>query len=136
MFVHCCHCTECQRFSGSAFAINATIEMDRLALLAGSSRRYTLPTDPDRSQGTLRCADCGVALWSHHPYLGDAIALVFTGTLDTPQAFAPAAHCFVRSKQAWVTIPDGVPAADEHYDFETTWPKASLERLATILGGG
>ena len=136
MFVHCCHCTECQRFSGSAFAINVPIEMDRLTLLTGLPHRYALPTGSGRSQDILRCAGCGVAMWSHHPDLGEVVALVFAGTLDSPQAFAPAAHCFVRSKQAWVTIPAGVPAADEHYDFETIWPAASLERLVRVLGAG
>jgi hypothetical protein len=31
MFVHCCHCTSCQTETGSAFAINALIESDRVA---------------------------------------------------------------------------------------------------------
>ena len=135
LFVHCCHCTECQRFSGSAFAINAPVEMDRPMLLSGSPRTCALPTGTGRSQDILRCTDCGVALWSHHPDLGPAIALVFIGTLHTPQAFEPGAHCFTRSKQAWVIIPAGVPAAEGHYDFEAVWPQASLERLAKAIGG-
>src|SRR5918999_1187460 len=32
MFVHCCHCRDCQRQTGSAFVINALIETDRMAL--------------------------------------------------------------------------------------------------------
>jgi hypothetical protein len=35
MFVHCCHCRDCQRQTGSAFVINALIETDRILLLAG-----------------------------------------------------------------------------------------------------
>jgi len=35
MFVHCCHCTDCQRQTGSAFVLNALIEADRVELLSG-----------------------------------------------------------------------------------------------------
>ena len=35
MFVHCCHCRDCQRQTGSAFVINALIETDRIALVSG-----------------------------------------------------------------------------------------------------
>jgi hypothetical protein len=33
LFVHCCHCRWCQRETGSAFALNAMIEVDRVTLL-------------------------------------------------------------------------------------------------------
>ncbi|HEX4885361.1 MAG TPA: GFA family protein, partial [Casimicrobiaceae bacterium] len=32
LFVHCCHCRWCQRETGSAFALNAMIETDRVEL--------------------------------------------------------------------------------------------------------
>ena len=38
MFVHCCHCRDCQRQTGSAFVLNALIEADRVELLAGETR--------------------------------------------------------------------------------------------------
>lgn len=133
IFVHCCHCTECQRLSGSAFAINAPIEMDRVVLLTGEPRPQVVPTDTGRTQTILRCADCGVALWSHHPDLGKRIALIFVGTLDNARAFAPAAHCFTRSKHPWVAIPSTVPAAEGHYDSEACWPPESQQRIADAL---
>jgi hypothetical protein len=134
MFVHCCHCTECQRLSGSAFAVNAPIEMDRVMLLAGEPQAQVVPTDTGRTQTILRCADCGVALWSHHPELRESIALIFTGTLNDARAFAPGAHCSTRSKQPWVVLPFGVQAAEGHYDLEACWPPESLKRLAAALG--
>ena len=42
MFVHCCHCLNCQRQTGSAFVINLLIEADRVELLAGEPSRSTL----------------------------------------------------------------------------------------------
>ena len=35
MFVHCCHCRDCQRQTGSAFVLNALIETDRIEILSG-----------------------------------------------------------------------------------------------------
>ena len=40
LFVHCCHCLNCQRQTGSAFVINVLIESDRVELLAGVPERY------------------------------------------------------------------------------------------------
>src|SRR5579864_5797801 len=37
MFVHCCHCRDCQRQTGSAFVLNALIETDRIAILSGTA---------------------------------------------------------------------------------------------------
>ncbi|MCF7220661.1 GFA family protein [Marilutibacter chinensis] len=134
IFVHCCHCTECQRISGSAFAVNAIIEMKRITLLSGDPRACVVPTDTGRTQTLLRCPECGIALWSHHPDLGTRVALVFTGTLDQPGRLTPGAHCFTRSKLPWVVLPSDVPAAEGHYDSEACWPREGQERLGVALG--
>jgi len=49
LFVHCCHCRWCQRESGSAFALNALIEVDRVELLAGDVVPWTRPRTAARA---------------------------------------------------------------------------------------
>ena len=50
MFVHCCHCRDCQRQTGSAFVINALIETDRVKKLSGERRPCpSRPTAADRT---------------------------------------------------------------------------------------
>ena len=45
MFVHCCHCRDCQRQTGSAFVLNALIEADRVdACRAISKAVWCRPT--------------------------------------------------------------------------------------------
>jgi len=44
MFVHCCHCLDCQRQTGSAFVINALIETNRVVLLSGSPESAAVAT--------------------------------------------------------------------------------------------
>ena len=48
MFVHCCHCRDCQRQTGSAFVINALIETDRITILSGEVHPVAVPTDSGR----------------------------------------------------------------------------------------
>ena len=45
LFVHCCHCRWCQRETGSAFALNAMIEADRVVLLAGMPEVVDTPSN-------------------------------------------------------------------------------------------
>ena len=103
IFVNCCHCRQCQKLSGSAFALNAMIEADRIELIEGSARLVF-------ARGEVRCADCSVLLWASHGMFGEAISFVRAGTLDEGEALAPDCHFFVRSTHPWVTLPEGVPA--------------------------
>ena len=50
MVVHCCHCRSCQRESGTAFALNAVIEADRVELLSGEPERINTPSDSGKGQ--------------------------------------------------------------------------------------
>ena len=133
LFVHCCHCRWCQRESGSAFALNAMIETDRLERLAGTPELVDTPSASGRGQKFLRCPTCRIAVWSHYAGAGTAVAFVRVGTLDDPDALPPDVHIFTSSKQPWVVLPAGTPAFAEYYDRDTIWPAASLERRRVLL---
>jgi hypothetical protein len=130
LFVHCCHCLNCQRQTGSAFVINALIEADRVEILAGEPQPVDVPRDDGSMQTIWRCPDCQVALYSR--YTSPHARFVRVGTLDTPSALEPDVHIFTKSKVPWVEIPDGVPAFDVFYDMQELWPAASLERVEAI----
>ena len=66
LFVHCCHCTWCQRETGSAFAVNAMIEASNVELLKGELERTTLPSASGKGQTLSRCPHCGITLWSNY----------------------------------------------------------------------
>lgn len=133
MFVHCCHCHDCQRQTGSAFVLNALIETDRIRLLAGEPMPIGVPTDSGRPHDIYRCPACQTALWSD--YGGrPALRFVRVGTLDDPAALPPDVHIFTRSKLPWVQLPAGVPAFDVYYDTQALWPAESLARRRAILG--
>ncbi|HEX3401815.1 MAG TPA: GFA family protein [Acetobacteraceae bacterium] len=134
MFVHCCHCSDCQRQTGSAFVLNALIEADRNELLSGNPTPYAMPTDSGRPHTVFRCPICGTAVWSEYGGL-KTLRFVRVGTLDNPQALTPDVHIYTRSRQPWITLPADVPAFDAYYDSRKIWPAASLERRRAILPG-
>jgi hypothetical protein len=133
MFVHCCHCRDCQRQTGSAFVINALIETDRVAMLSGDPTPVAMSTDSGRPHKIFRCSDCRTAVWSEYGGLA-ALRFVRVGTLDDPAALPPDVHIYVRSKLPWVTLPKSTPAFDAYYESAKLWPAASPERRRAILG--
>jgi hypothetical protein len=66
IFVHCCHCRDCQRQTGSAFVINALIETDRILIVAGEPVPLMVPTDSGRPHRIFRCPACQIAVWSEY----------------------------------------------------------------------
>lgn len=133
IFVHCCHCLNCQRQTGSAFVINALIETDRIERLAGEPEPVLVPTDSGRPHEIHRCPSCGIAVWSDYGRR-PALRFVRAGTLDDASAIIPDVHIFTRSKLPWVRLPQGVPAFEVYYDLKTLWPAESQERRRAILG--
>lgn len=133
MFVHCCHCRDCQRQTGSAFVINALIETARVTIWQGEIVRSPMPTDSGSPHGIDRCKMCGTAVWSEYGGVAK-LRFVRVGTLDDPTAVTPDVQIYVRSKLPWVPLPSGAPAFDAYYDSKTLWPAASLERRRALFG--
>jgi hypothetical protein len=130
LFVHCCHCLNCQRQTGSAFVINILIEADRVELLSGDPRPVAVSRNGEPDQQMWRCPTCKIAVFSQY---GRAdVHFVRAGTLDDPAAVVPDVHIYTRSKLPWVVLPASVPAFEVFYDTKALWPSASLERLAAL----
>jgi len=136
LFVHCCHCRWCQRETGTAFALNALIESERVEVVHGTPVLVNTPSNSGRGQKIVRCPECRVALWSHYAGAGLALRFVRVGTLDDPDRFPPDIHIFTASKQPWVVLPPQTPAVPEYYDSKRYWPAESLERRRAVLGAG
>ena len=126
IWTHCCHCTWCQRETGSAFAINALVEFDRVEVTAGRPEPLLTPSASGRGQTITRCPDCRVALWS--VYSGPAILFVRAGTLDQRQSVTPDIHIYTSTKLSWVQIPPGARSVPEFYSYRDTWPAKAWER--------
>lgn len=132
LFVHGCHCRWCQRETGSAFAMNAMIEADRVEMLKGEPEMILTPSQSGNGQKIWRCPTCRVAVWSNYSGAGDKVRFVRVGTLDHPDLLPPDIHIFTMSKQPWVQLPPDRPAVEEYYSAKEIWPAASLERYRAL----
>jgi len=134
MFVHCCHCLNCQRHTGSAFVINMLIEASRVEVLSGAPQPVDMPLNGGSPNRIFRCPKCQVAVWSEYGGRSQ-ILFVRAGTLDDPSRVSPDVHIYTRSKLPWVALPASVPSFAVYYDPKTLWPAASQERRKAALGG-
>ena len=133
MFTNCCHCLDCQKQSGGAFAINAMIETARIEMIVGEPAVIEMPSPSGRGHEIHRCPKCEVALWSNYGRR-TWMRFVRVATLDAPHAIKPDAHIFTRSKAPWVTLSDDAPAFEIYYDTPKQWSAESLARLAAAGG--
>ena len=131
IFVNCCHCRQCQRLSGSAFAVNAMIEADRVALIGDADAASGL----ERRHGAIHCSACNTLLWAFHPMFGESILFVRAGTLDESELLPPDAHFFTRSRHPWINLPEGVPCF-ETLPTKVDPPLWSAEATARLKAAG
>jgi hypothetical protein len=130
LFVHCCHCLNCQCQTGSAFVINLLIESKFVELLAADPRPVDVPREEGGPQRIYRCSDCQVAVFSEY---GRAdVRFVRGGTLDYPATVSPDVHIYTRSKVSWLTLPESARTFEAFYDVQAVWPAASLERVRAL----
>ena len=102
-----CHCTECQRATGSAFGMSMVVPREAFQIVSGETRSFKRNAESGGSVECVFCPDCGTRI-THKPSKMPATLNVKPGTLDDPSWLKPALHVWVGSKQPWTPIPDGV----------------------------
>ncbi|MFN7057045.1 GFA family protein [Hyphomonas sp.] len=131
---HCCHCSWCQRETGSAFVINAVIESSEVELLGAPPEIFDTPSLSGRGQLIARCPRCLIAVWSHYPTAREAAAFIRVGTLDDPKAVRPDVHIFRSSAVSWLALTDGKPAFDDYYpDRLAIWGPDAMARWEKLM---
>ena len=128
LIVHACHCRWCQRETGTAHALNALYEADRVTHIAGQPELTVTPSASGKGQTIARCPTCNVAVWSNYPQAGPAVRFVRVGTMDGPEQCPPDIHIFASTKQPRVTLPSDAKVVAEFYDLEKVWSAESMER--------
>ena len=106
-----CHCTRCQRRTGTASSVSGGVVPGSLRVLSGEE----LITDYRPPDGFVKvfCGACGSALWSRHPENPEVIAIRL-GVFDRDPGVRPSWRQFVAYAAEWEPIPDdGVPRFPE-----------------------
>lgn len=133
MFVHCCHCTWCQRESGSAFAINALIEPTHIQIVKGSPEKIHTPSSSGIGQDISRCPSCKTAIWSNYGAAKESVCFLRVGTLHNSNYCPPDIHIFTSTKQKWVQLDHSIPIMDEYYQRSKHWPVTSIARYRRAI---
>jgi hypothetical protein len=95
-----CHCRDCQRETGSAYAAVLTVPGATFKVIQGSPKYFKLTADSGRTTRRAFCADCGSPLFGR-PGIGGDIVTIRAGSLDDPSAFRPGQDIFTSSAQPW-----------------------------------
>ncbi|KAF2796069.1 hypothetical protein K505DRAFT_323589 [Melanomma pulvis-pyrius CBS 109.77] len=156
LIVHCCHCTWCQRETGTAFLLNAMVESTNFTYkytpTPSSTTTTTItatttaavlftptPTASGSTQTMARCPACLTVVFSHYSGFGSAMTFVKAGTLSegSRQRVRPDLHIFTSTKAEWLDLSAeaerGVPIFDEYYDKEVVWSEEALERRSVLV---
>lgn len=125
---YCCHCLDCQKTTGSAFADQIVVAADGLTV-EGRRTESTIARPSGGITTHLVCPDCHGRISSANTVFTD-IALVRGGTLDDPSLLDPFLHMWVSRKRAWMGIAEDVPT------FAENPPPGEFMRLAADRRSG
>jgi hypothetical protein len=105
-----CHCSQCRRATGTAFAANANVARSALAFLSGADGL----TEYESSPGKFRafCSRCGSPIYSRTD-ADPAHVRIRLGTLDQDPGARAVLHIWVAAKAPWYDITDSLPQIAE-----------------------
>ncbi len=108
---HYCHCTRCQRRTGTAASANARVLPASFCIVKGiEDLRAWKPAD---GWEKWFCGECGSALFSKHPRDLELMSIRL-GAFDSDPGIRPAMRQFVAYAAPWESIPDdGLPTHPE-----------------------
>lgn len=106
-----CHCTRCQRRTGTAASVSARAQPGSFRIVAGEDKLKAWK--PDGGAEKWFCGHCGSAMFSRVPGDPDVLGIRL-GAFDSDPGIRPTAHQFVAYAAPWEEIPDdGLPRYPE-----------------------
>lgn len=101
-FTGICHCTHCQKQSGSAFSIIIGVRASALSV-EGELSTYEDRAESGKGLKRQFCPNCGSPLFS----IGEGtpgIVYVKAGTLDDTDSLSPNVELWTDSEQSWLKL--------------------------------
>jgi len=105
-----CHCKQCQRASGSAFAANSSVAKSDFRVVAGQELVREYESSPGRFRAF--CSRCGSPVYKRVSDQPDSVR-VRLGLVDGDPQLRPRVHVWASAKAPWYEITDGLPQLPE-----------------------
>lgn len=103
-----CHCRDCQRASGTAFASIMRVPATEFTVTRGEPKFYTTTGDSGHTVSRGFCPECGSPLFSRLSGMPDVVG-VRVGSLDDPSQHCPTMDIFTASAQPWDCLNPALP---------------------------
>ena len=103
-----CHCRDCQRETGSAYAAVLAVAGASFQVIKGSPRYFDLTADSGHTTRRCFCGDCGSPLFGR-PGAGGDIVTIRVGSLDDPSIYRPNRDIYTSSAQPWDYMNPSLP---------------------------
>ena len=98
-----CHCDDCRRVTGSAFAVGVGVSASSFSV-NGETKGYESTNDKGRTKMRVFCPKCGSQLFTRYP---DKV-FIKAGTLDDSEDLQPTREIWTEMTVPWAHIPDGL----------------------------
>jgi hypothetical protein len=98
-----CHCTNCQKGSGTGAAVNAVIPSAAFRLERGTLKFFASRADSGRILNRYFCGECGSPIYSQRANSPETLVLR-SGSIDDPDDMRITAHIWTRSARPWTHI--------------------------------
>jgi hypothetical protein len=105
IFAGVCHCTNCQKQTGSAFSCEVAVPRAALSI-SGATRTFRHTGDSGKGVITTFCPVCASRLTAELEAM-PGVTVIAVGTLDDRSFFDGSFHIFCASAQPWVPFPAG-----------------------------
>lgn len=113
-----CHCTHCQKSTGSAMSHNTVVPASAFTLLAGQPKVYADKADSGNTLYRAFCSDCGAPIYSQREQMPDMM-IVKAGTLDDSSAMSVIMNIWTRSARPWAHIAPDVEQYPQNRPVKT-----------------
>lgn len=106
-----CHCSQCRKAQGSAFATNANVKEKSFNFVSGEENLSAYNYSAEQTK--YFCKTCGSPIMSTNTANPNTVRIRL-GTIESDIAERPEAHIFISSKANWENISDNLPQYDEY----------------------
>jgi len=107
-----CHCTDCQRLTGSAYRVTALTPTSSLRLTANPPKVYTKYGDNGRPRRQFFCPECGSPLFTSGDGEDVATTGIRVGTINQRGDLRPSRQIWCRSALPWINDIDSLPGVE------------------------